>query len=219
MTTNTSTTDRAAWDAALAEHRSRVAAKSAPFLSDEQMDAACDAEAAAWGILIETPAPDIEAVAIKLLAALDGYVEGAERTTDASFLTRLLDSQAADTGYAIVRILQDALRIAGLPSPVTSVVPTREKAWPEIAEVYRAGVAAHVALHDGPEEADDHELQASHDRLRPVHRAIVAYQPTTLSELAEKADLLTLDTDDHEDNIVELRALAADARRLSGAAQ
>lgn len=122
-----STTDinvRADWDAALAKHRNAVAAMDPSFVSDEATDAACDAEAAAWYSLIDTPAPDVEALAIKLTAALDVFAEGPGKPTDPAFLTQLLDQSGSVGGFPLVRVLQDALRIAGIPSPILQAQPT-----------------------------------------------------------------------------------------------
>jgi len=220
MTADINSTELDAW------HRLADAVTAARVQSSREYDddaegaAAFDGYSGAWEQMMRTPAPNLEGLAFKVGSLIErSHLEHSDDTlSNLTFLRRLLDERDAGGGGPLVWILKDALRLAGVNSPVVALMPSNREPWPVLADAYREGVAAHHALYDTDDEPSVHEVAASHERQRPIAAAVMAYAPTTPAELAEKAELLLLDTAPDEDNVVQMRTLAADARRLAAAA-
>ena len=218
MTFTENTTDRLAWDAALASVV-QCERESEAAVGEVAEEAAYRKWADAWINLMRSPAPDIRAVAVKLelLIKRQFATHLDDDVRDPMFLQRLLDAPHLFEGEEQVLLFQDALRLSGVDHPVAGLASVASKPWHKKVAAYRVAVAEHTKLYESSDDAEEHIVQESHCRLRPLYNAILAYTPTDAVELAEKAELLTLDTDDHESHLKELKTLAADARRLAEA--
>ncbi|WP_421730780.1 hypothetical protein [Brevundimonas sp.] len=215
MTTADHTTDRAAWQGALASHEAAVAALdegSRPEVDDDPTEVLYEAEGAAWLNVLHTPAPDIGALAHKLRMALTAYHDADEPDgDDLALMQSLLDSRAQDGGALLVRAWQDALRLAGVEHPIVSMPRSLDKPWPVFAADYRQALAT---LQDMPGDTDAFDSAAS--RHTTLYYALLAYPVSTVEDLAEKGDLIALDC---QDGTQAMRALNADARRIAEAAK
>lgn len=120
--------ERDRWNAAVANYENALAAEAdigaREGTSDDDHIPAWRAAEEALEALVNLPAPDIAAVALKARLAISRWHADSigDHAENPATIARIL-AEGVDKGYLTVRLYQDAARLAGLPSAVLDVEP------------------------------------------------------------------------------------------------